>query len=49
MPCPDCQYIGLAEPNKDVEIFLCSFLEEIPICAKDICEATKVGPVLSQV
>ena len=41
--------VGIAEPEKDNEVFLCSFLEEMPIGAKEIREATKVDPVLSQV
>ena len=39
---------GVPEPDTDNELFMCSFPEEMPI-AKDIREATKVDPVLSQV
>ena len=41
--------VEVAEPDMDNEIFMCSFLEDIPFRAKDIREATKVDPVLSQV
>ena len=39
----------VTEPETDNDIFVCSFLEEIPIRAKDISDATRVDPVLSQV
>ena len=39
--------VAVPEPDMDNEIFMCSFLEDIPIRAKDIREATKVDPVLS--
>ena len=41
--------VGDATPELDSGLFLCSFLEEIPVGARDICEATRVDPVLSQV
>ena len=41
--------VEVAEPDVDNETFMCSFLEDILIRAKDIKEATKVDPVLSQV
>ena len=40
---------GVTESDVDNEIFMCSFPEDIPTRAKDIREATKVDPVLSQV
>ena len=41
--------VGDATPELDSGLFLCSFLEEIPVGARDIREATRVDPVLSQV
>ena len=42
MPCPDC--VPESEP-----VFLCSFVEEFPIRARDIGEATRVDKTLSKV
>ena len=41
--------VDAAEPDLDSEIFLCSFLKELPIRARDIGEATRGDKVLSQV
>lgn len=41
--------IGVAEPDPDSKIFLCSFLEELPIRARDIAEATRGDKILSQI
>ena len=41
--------VGEAIPECDSGVFLCSFLEEIPIGARDIREATKVDYIVSLV